>query len=161
MPADVPALLIVWTARLAVAGYLGRVACDVAGTSPRLARWFWTAGLGSLLLHITAALHVQHHWSQSAAWEHVRQQTHSLTGWNTGVGLVVNYAFTLLWIVDGGLWWRSLDWPRQRWVYGSLQTFYAFIIFNATVVFGPRGWMIVGVLVLIGLMILQRLSRRH
>lgn len=150
---------IAWTARLAVMGYLGRVAIDIAGRtddrSQQFARWLWTLGLAIFLLHVAAAFHFRHHWSHAAAWAHVRQQTQSLTGWDSGVGLFINDGFALLWMVDCGLWWRSLHWPRNRPAYWTVQAISAFLVFNATVVFGPPGWKMVAVIVGVGLMLLR------
>jgi len=158
MSPDLGPVVIAWTARLAVAAYLARVAMDVAGrTDPagqRLARWCWTTGLVMLLLHIAAAFQFQHHWSQTAAWEHVRAQTKALTGWDSGVGLFINYGFTLLWMVDCILWWRSLAWSQQKLSYWYVQAVFAFLIFNATAVFGPRGWIAVGLMAGLGLSLL-------
>jgi hypothetical protein len=144
-------LMIVWTARLAVGCYLGRIAIDVALKADdvwqRRGRWLWTIGLAIFLLHVVAAMHFQHHWSLAAAWEHVRQQTRTLAGWDSGFGLVVNFAFAGLWLADCGLWWRSLAWPRRRLPYGIVQAAFAFLVFNATIVFGPRAWIGVGVVV--------------
>jgi hypothetical protein len=163
MDDDLGRLLIAWTARLAVAGYLARLAFDAAGRSDpvgqRLARGCWTVGLACLLLHVAAAFQFQHHGSHAAAWEHVRERTRALTGWDSGVGLFVNYGFTLLWVVDCGLWWRSLAWSRPRLAYWSVQGIFAFLMLNATVVFGPRGWIPVGMLAAIGLAVLAMRPR--
>jgi hypothetical protein len=149
MPTELGPLLVAWTARLAVACYLARLAIDAAGRtddrSQRLARGIWTAGLAVFLLHVTAAFQFQHGWSHAAAWEHTRRQTRTLTGWDSGVGLFVNYGFTLLWMVDVAFWWRSLAWSRQRLSYWFVQGVFAFLVFNATAVFGPRGWIGVGI----------------
>ena len=73
------------------------------------------------------------------------RQTRTLTGWDSGVGLFINYGFTLLWCVDCGLWWQSLRWSQQRLSYWFVQGVFAFLVFNATVVFGPRGWIAAGI----------------
>lgn len=138
-------LLTRWTVRLVVACYLARLFVD-AGSHARqrenAARWFWTAGCGLYLVHVACAFHFYHGWSHSAAWEHTARRTAELTGLHWGGGLLVNYAFTLVWLGDVVLWWRRPEAHRQRsrrltWV---LQAFMAFIIFNATVVFGPPFW---------------------
>ncbi|MDZ4686741.1 MAG: hypothetical protein SH850_16840 [Planctomycetaceae bacterium] len=158
MTVAIGVLITAWTARLAVACYLARIAIDAAGrtddAAQRIARGIWTAGLAIFLLHIAAAFQFHHHWSHAAALEHVRQQTRTLTGWDSGIGLFINYGFTLLWAVDCGLWWRSLHWSRQRLSYWYVQVIFAFLMLNATVVFGPRGWIAVGAVVAIGLSIL-------
>lgn len=155
---DLGPFVTAWTARLAVACYLVRISIDVAGrtddSGQRIARGIWTAGLAIFLLHVAAAFHSYHHWSHAAAWEHVRHQTRTLTGWDSGAGLFINYGFTLLWAVDCGLWWRSLAWSRQRLSYWYVQVIFAFLMLNATVVFGPRGWIAVGAVVAMGLSVI-------
>ena len=58
----------------------------------------------------------------------------------SGFGLYLNYLFSLLWIADVSVWWLRPDW-RTRGVKRTIQPFYFFIIFNATVVFGPFFWL--------------------
>lgn len=48
------------------------------------------------MLHVAVALFWVHGGSHAAAWEHTAEQTAQWTGWRTGGGLYVNYAFTLL-----------------------------------------------------------------
>lgn len=143
MPDDFGPTLVRWTVRLAVACYAVRVLADAADVgSLRLRRSLWTIGLVFYLAHVAAAFHVVHHWSHAAAWEETARQTAAVTGWNSGVGLWVNYAFTLLWFIDVVAWWMvGPDHPRRfRRVFAGIQTVFAFIIFNATAVFGPVFW---------------------
>lgn len=139
--------IICWTARLAVACYLTRVGIDLSGpASPRqaaAARWAWSVGCVIFLLHVAAVFEFQHHWSHAAAWEHTRERTLQTTGWNSGFGLWLNYLFAAWWVGDAAAWWLDRDWPRRRWTQWPLQAFFAFMVFNATVVFGPPGWMVV------------------
>lgn len=136
--------LIRSTALLAVAGYAGRVLIDVAGKrddgGQRLARIFWTVGCVALLIHLVCAFQFQHGWSHAAAWEHTRRRTLALTGWDSGSGLWANYGVTALWLVDAIAWQRSLSWPRHRVWYWTMQSALAFLMFNATAVFGPLYW---------------------
>jgi hypothetical protein len=52
-----------------------------------------------------------------------------------------NYAFTLLWLIDVGRMWTTpsrLTCPsRYDWV---VDAYLAFIVVDATLVFGPRWW---------------------
>ena len=161
MPGDA---IIRWTARLFVACYVGRLCVDAAGrrdgTSQRIARWLWTAGCVIFLLHVTAAFHFQHGWSHIAAFEHVRLRTLHDTGWDSGIGLYINYAFGVLWLVDVGLWWRRLDWSEKRLPYWTIQAIFAFLMSQATAVFGPPFWMPVCAAVALLLIALRVTKRR-
>ncbi len=132
--------IIRWTARVAVAAYLGRVLLDRAGGSSRTARFVWTGGALVFLAHVVAAFHFQHQWNHAAAYEHTRKQTLVMTGWNSGAGLFLNELMTAWWLLDTVLWWRVRDWPKFRWPQRALHAFFAFMTFNATVIFGPPGW---------------------
>lgn len=146
--------VIRWTARIAVVFYLARLAVDLGWpASPRrnhLARGLWTAGCGVFLTHVAAVFQFLHGWSHAAAWEHTRAVTYATTGWDSGFGLYLNYLFTAWWVLDVGLWWWRDDWPRWRLPYWCLQGFFAFMMFHATVTFGPRGWRYVAVAVAVG-----------
>ncbi len=134
--------LIRGTAILAVACYAGRVMSELAGRNEeRRARWLWALGCLAMSTHVLCAFHFQHAWSHAAAWEHTRQRTLELTGWNSGSGLYANYALTIVWLIDVLGWRTWLDWPRRyRGWYWTVQIFFAFLIVNATVVFGPKYW---------------------
>jgi len=151
-------LLIAWTARAAVACYVGRVAIDAAGrcdpAAQKTVRWIWTLGCIIFLAHVAAAFHFVHGWSHAAAYEHVARRTNEMIGWTTGVGLYVNYAFTLVWLVDCVLWWRCLDWPKRRVPYWIIQLLFGFLMMQATMVFGPPFWKPVGLVTIAGLLML-------
>jgi hypothetical protein len=123
---------------------------SICQTGDELARLCWTVGWLGLLLHTAAAFHWQHQWSQAAAFEHTRQQTLALTGWNSGAGLWANELVLLCWTLDVIGWWWRPHWPAETraWQIG-FQSFLIFMIVNATIVFGPRGWVWVGVTVAI------------
>lgn len=101
--------------------------------SARMLRLAYTAGLAMCALHIAVAFHVGHAWSHRAAFDHVE----AVGGY--GWGLYVNYLFAAVWLFDAGWCWVSLDGyrSRPRWVNRLIHGFMAFIVFNATVVFGP------------------------
>lgn len=148
-------MIVRWTARLAAAAYLARVSIDeIAPRSPRTQQWnrvIWTVGCAIFLAHVAAAFHFYHGWSHAAAFEHVRQQTLRLTGFDSGFGLYLNELMAVWWTIDAVLWARNPRWPENRWAYWSLHAFFAFMMFNATVVFGPRGWVFVLLGWLVGL----------
>lgn len=164
METDVGEQIVRWTARLAVAAYVCRLTADVwsgrlmrpASTADNrnvaptadvaqhpgrdLVLWIWTAGCFVYLLHVAAAFHFVHSWSHAGAWRQTAQQTADVTGWHWGGGLWINYAFTLWWPLDAGWTWRrGLD-RLPRWYVWTLHALAGFLMFNATVVFGPPWW---------------------
>jgi hypothetical protein len=138
-----------WSVRLAVACYLGRVGLDL-GVWPtrfksariRRARWLWTAGCVFYLVHVLCAFAFFHAWSHERAYRHTASQTAAVTGIEWGGGLYINYAVTAIWIFDVCAWWiGGPPWPYGRRIYcWTLHAIFAFIVFNATVVFGPPFW---------------------
>lgn len=139
--------IVRWTARLAAAAYLARVSMDaIVPRNERFQRWnrlIWIVGCAIFLAHIVSAFHFYHGWSHAAALEHVRTQTQRLTGFDSGFGLYLNELMAVWWTVDAACWAQNLRWPENRENYWSLQVFFAFMMFNATVVFGPRRWVFV------------------
>jgi hypothetical protein len=153
-------LLLRLSAMLAVAGYAGRIAIGVAGLRDVLwqqrARRWWTFGAVCLALHTACAFHVVHHWSHAAAWEHTRARTQEMTGWNSGFGLYINFTLLAMWLLDVLGWRVRLDWPQRHPVwFWMVQAFFAFILFNATAVFGPWYWTPVVVAVIAALGVLR------
>lgn len=158
--------IIRWTARIAVACYVGRLYWDVTdkrdAVSQKRARLLWTVGCMIFLLHAAAAFHFLYGWSHDVAYEHVRKRTFDQVGLDSGFGIYVNYAFTLLWLFDTLLWWRNLSWPENRIGYWGVQGTFAFLMFQATVVFGPTFWIPILVATIFGLVALRlRCSQRR
>ena len=152
--------LVRWSARLFVACYVLRLCIDAAGRrdtkSQQWARWFWTLGCGIFVVHVLIAFHLLHEWSHAAAYEHVMRRTQEMTGVASGVGLYFNYAFGALWIADTLVWWRRFDWSEKRVPYWTVQGVFAFLVIQATVVFGPWFWTPISVMVVIVLIILRK-----
>lgn len=148
-------MFVRWTARIAAVAYLARVSIDgIAPRSSQAQQWnrvIWTVGCAIFLVHVAAAFHFYHGWNHAAALEYTRKQTLLQTGFDFGFGLYLNEFMTVWWVADAALWWRNPAWPENRWAYRSLHVFFAFMMFNATVVFGPRGWIPVLVLWLVWL----------
>ncbi len=146
-------LLIRWTARIAVACYVARLACDVGhqseDDSQKSARWWWTMGCFSFLLHVISAFHFEHHWSHAAALEATARRTAEITGWKSGFGVYINEAFLVLWLADTFFWWQDLSWPRHRRIYWTVQSVFAFLMLQATAVFGPPFWVPVVAMVIV------------
>ncbi len=140
---DQAELAVSWTVRAAVALYAARLLADAGDFgSQRTRRLLWTAGLAFYLAHVAAAFHFVHGWSHDDAWRETARQTNAIVGWNDGSGLWANYAFTLLWLADAAAWWIiGADYPRRyRRTQVGLQAMFAFLVFNATAVFGPPFW---------------------
>jgi hypothetical protein len=159
-------LLIAWSARVVVAFYLLRLAADVLIVDPvrrdRWARWAWTVGCAVYLVHVAFAFQFLHHWSHAAAVEHAAQRTLEVVGFEFGAGIYVNYVFTLLWVTDVVLWWRRslAGRPTSSVYYWAIQAIFAFMMFNATVVFGPAFWIWVAVGALVVIVALRILLPR-
>jgi hypothetical protein len=159
-------LLIAWSARVVVVFYLLRLAADVLIADPvrrdRWARWAWTVGCAVYLVHVAFAFQFLHHWSHAAAVEHAARRTFEVVGLEFGAGIFVNYVFTLLWIADVVLWWRrSLTGrPTGPVYYWVIQAIFGFMMFNATVVFGPAFWRWVAAGALVAIVVLRILLPR-
>ena len=137
-----------WTIRLAVACYLGRLAIDARGTSSlaadRMARGFWTAGYVLFIAHVALAFEVFHGWSHAEAYAHTARRTEDVVGLKWGGGLYVNYAIIALWTADLAAWWSmGRAYSGCRAIYWPVQAVFAFIVVNATVVFGSPYWIAV------------------
>lgn len=161
-------VLIRGTALVTAVCYLTRVLLDVVGgTSHRVSWWnraVWSLGCGMLWVHIGFAFHYVHDWSHAAAIRQTAQQTGELMGWYWGGGVYINYALALFWLGDAIAWWRQgLDSPRKSprrfW---TTHAIFGFLMFNATVIFGPDYWKTLGLLflgILFAAMIYHRSQR--
>jgi hypothetical protein len=154
--------IIRWTARLFVACYVSRLCIDAIGSrdakSLRCARWFWTFGCIIFCIHVAAAFHFLHGWSHASAYDHVLARTTEMTGFALGIGLYVNYAFGILWLVDTVIWWLDLRWPDRIIPYFIVQALFAFLMFQATAVFGPSFWWPITAVVIALLIVLRRFA---
>jgi len=146
-------LLAIWCVRGSVACYLGYVSCDLIGMHSRRSfywqRCLWSLGALLLLLHVLLAFVYFHDGSHASAVRETARQTAALTGLSWGGGVYVNEVFVAYWLLDAGLMWlpgRSsrhapaiADRTARRWrvVRHGVS---AFMMFNATVVFGPPFW---------------------
>ena len=105
----------------------------IALRGSRADRWFWLAGLAAYLSHIAFAFDYYHDWSQAAAWEATARDTKELTGWESGVGLLVNYAFVIWLVVE-----LARQFRRENPASFALEGFVFFMIVNGAIVFGER-----------------------
>jgi hypothetical protein len=151
--------LALWFARFAMAGWflfaLGWLRMRRAGNqpdttgkattaNPGLLRWSWTLATACHVIHVLLAFAWFHQWDHKAAMQHTAERTAAVTGFHWSGGIWFNHLFTLMAVGETALWWiapgrilaRSPRWNRL--IYG----FFAFMIFNAGVVFvrGPLRW---------------------
>ena len=73
-----------------------------------------------------------------------------MTGINRGEGLYFNYAFLILWLVDVAVLWTVASKVPSR-LRRSTDLACVFMVFNATVVFGPRWW--IGLMIAFGVIV--------
>jgi hypothetical protein len=165
MESEISELLTRWTVRLAVACYVLRVSFDLTGWgtpwAKRAVLWLWTAGCGLLLTHVICAFQFYHEWSHFAAYENTARQTAEVVGIDWGGGLYFNYLFIGVWMGDVTAWWRLGDaYIERRQVYWFVQVIFAFMIVNATIVFGPPVWKLVAWAVIAGLLLIRMVCRQ-
>ncbi|HIK96231.1 MAG TPA: hypothetical protein EYG03_30175 [Planctomycetes bacterium] len=134
--------MILWTVRLSVALYVLAVwRCVSAvpfGVADRRQTVAWSLSWLLCMVHVMCAYHFEHHWSQQAALKHTAEMTERVVGIDWGGGLYINFLFLGWWGVDV---YRLIRRRTQRTA-GILQGAAAFMMFNATVVFGPPWWII-------------------
>lgn len=140
-----PLSATLWTARAAAGLYaaflLQGAAVPPSRRTPTTGRGLWTAACAATLLHIATAVAWFHGGSQAAAWEHTARRTAETVGVATGFGLVVNYAFAVLWTIDVVRRWcaPATAVPAASGYRRFVRASAAFLFFNAAVVFasGP------------------------
>ena len=149
------------TAWIALAGWTAAVALlknAGAEKAGKKARIFWTLGLTAFSAHIFFAFHWVHHWSHSAALKDTARQTAAVTGLDWGGGLWLNYLFALLWTVDCVWWWASpkSHLTRPKWMAATFHSFFAFMWFNALVVFGTWPARLLGIASMMSILMYRR-----
>lgn len=128
---------VIWTARLAVMLYLVGLGLRFWKNDSKLSQVVWTVGFFVFLVHVWAAFEYVHQWSHTAAWQHTAEQTGNLTGWYWGGGIWFNYLFLIVWGIDVAVTWKT-KWPVRAFI--AVHGYLAFIVLNATAVFGPTWW---------------------
>jgi hypothetical protein len=101
----------------------------------QLATRTWMLGAVVQLLHVAVALDRVHHWSLASAYRETERQA------GVGAGVVVNFLFVLVWLADA-VWLTAfpIRYGRRPGGFGwSVHGFLAFVLFNATVVYGSPG----------------------
>lgn len=139
-------LLVRATAWLAFAAYVGGTVAGLRQPSGRVFRLVWLSGAVLLLVHLLTAFHFKHGWSHAAAYADTARQTREVTGLDWGGGVWLNYLLVLVWLGDAAGRLGADPSPPPLALRRSLTAFYAFMWFNAAVVFvrNPMRW--VGVL---------------
>jgi hypothetical protein len=120
----------------------------------RFARWCWSLGWATYLVHLGMAFHFYHGWSHRNAVAHVEQVS------RFGPGIFFSHLFTLLWTLDV-LWWRlrpDTYARRLSWIGWMLHGFMASIIFCATVIYeeGFIRWAGVVLFAVVGILLVLR-----
>lgn len=159
--------LMRWSVRIAVAcvyfRFLVRLRSGAAGSgAPRgIELWLWAIGLLLYLCHVALAFQFVHHWSHNEAWQHTAAETAELTGVFRGDGIWANYAFSLIWVLDAGR--LALAYFRRRSTSRRLDrisfVLFLFMVFNATVVFGPALYRWLAIPAFLALLIAWRVGR--
>jgi hypothetical protein len=125
-----------------------------------LARAIWTIGLAAYIVHVAFAFSYYYRWNHSLAAWHTAYRTWELTGWYWTGGIWINYFFTLVWAADVVYWWLGLELydRRPHALKVFVPTFFAFMIFQAGVVFGHGAirWATLPGLIVVGLFALSR-----
>lgn len=152
--------LILWTVRISVTfyacatwRYLFHVRRSV-GTD-NIFRRLWLAAWAMCVVHVICAFHFQHHWNHAAAVRHTAEMTARVVGWYWGGGLYINYVFLLMWGVDAMKRFRASDQGLGIIMHATA----AFMMFNATVVFGPAWWWIPLILFVVAMAV--NFTRKH
>jgi hypothetical protein len=135
-------LLVRATAWLAFAAYVGGTVAGLRHPPNRAFRLVWLAGAMLLLVHLLVAFHFKHAWSHAAAYADTARQTREVAGRDWGGGIWLNYLLVLVWLVDAGSRWKPTLAVQPPGLRRSLAGFYAFMWFNAAVVFvrTPMRW---------------------
>ena len=146
MDSEIGELLLLWTVRCSVACYVIALwRWLFVERLPDIAyRRFWMAAWLLCVTHVVCAFHFRHHWDHDVAIQHTAKMTEDVVGIRWGGGLYINYVFLVCWGFSAvGSRWPM---PAIQRLAGRLTTgmhaFAAFMMFNATVVFGPAWWWI-------------------
>ena len=150
--------LIVWTVRLGVTCYLAAVWSWLVNRFSKSERCvafrrLWTFAWLLVVVHVLCAFHFQHRWSHQAALKHTAEMTERVVGWYWSGGLYINYVFLAFWEIDIRMLWRKSQMqplPATK-TFVAMRSVTAFMVFNATAVFGPKWWIAVTAVFLVAL----------
>jgi hypothetical protein len=98
----------------------------------RVARFTWILAVFAYLVHVAVAFHFAHRWQHAKAFEHVQVTS------GYGPGIYVSYVFTVFWAADAFWVWMNPQkyLVRKKWLQISIHLLIAFIMLQATVVYG-------------------------
>jgi hypothetical protein len=157
--------MTLWTVRIALVLYVAALFSWLLGGRrwAPTTRLLWSSGLLFYLAHVAAAFHFVHGWSHERASAETARQTRELFGVDSGLGLWLNYAFTIVWIADVLWWWFDEDGylVRRPWIDVATQAFMAFMFLNGAVVFGHGLARWLGLAATVALSVLWLRSRRE
>lgn len=131
---------IFWTVAASTLAWALAECWRVLGWQMMLARLVWSAGVVAMTVHAVSAFAIVYRGSHEVALAETARQTAALTGFDSGSGLYVNYAFLAIWLADAAWWWSSpaargrtagLGWARLG--------FFLFMFVNGAVIFAD-GW---------------------
>ncbi|HEY1067536.1 MAG TPA: hypothetical protein VGE52_15545 [Pirellulales bacterium] len=156
----------------AVACYVDALRLDLLGRQGEyesLARRRWLIGAMLAVIHVVAAFLLVHHGRLEHAYETTGARTAAaLAAWGFNanaeaasdgrIGVWMNFLFVAVWLVDAGFRsgapqaWRA----RPRWLAAAVHAYLAFIVFNATAVFGSPAMRVAAWLALVVLLVAWR-----
>lgn len=141
---------MVTTVTILLATIFWTVAIASGWAERKWATWLWTIGFGLFVIHILAAFQEYYQWNHSVAIAETARQTKELTGWDSGFGLYINYAFAVCLAIDLVSQYRSGLHHKGR---KFIDAFVIFMIINGAIVFGTFNSRIVGCACLLALII--------
>ena len=124
--------------------------------------WLSAAGFVVLVVHFGLAFHFRYGWSQEAAVVDTARQTAAVTGFNSGVGVFVNYGFALVWLMDLVRWRGRMNGAAVagKWDW-FVRGVFLFMFVNAAVIFVPGAMKWVGVIGCVTLAVTWFVSRKN
>jgi hypothetical protein len=146
-PLMAPEFVLRGTIWLAVVAWAASEVLRSAGAGRyEAARATYTAGALLLVIHTLAAFELHHGWSHAAALAETARRSADTTGFASGSGLYLNYAFIALWLADAALWWLRPQayLHRTRLTDLPVFAFFVFMVVNGTVVFAEGPLRILG-----------------
>jgi hypothetical protein len=125
------------SAWLVVVSYVVELVLEIRRANPYVSRAVWGMGAAALFAHVLWTLMAVHEGSLRQALIHTADQTERVIGLRIGAGLYINLAMLLIWAGDAVVWFLFPRWNqiRQKFIV-PLHAVFAFLFFNATVVFG-------------------------
>ena len=142
---DIGSALTIASAWISLGLWSGAISLLWSGRIGR-GRSAYTIGLVVFLIHVACAMQFYHGWSQPDAYEFTADQSEALTGIRAGWGLVFNYLFAVVWLIDLHRWRQMGDaaYAAERsFARVATRAFAFFMVVNGAIVFvgGSRRWL--------------------